>query len=143
MRSAHRLAVLTAAATGVLIVFGGLVTNTGAALAVPDWPTTFGHNMFLYPPSGMVGGVFYEHMIYDEDGNPTTTTFLDYLVPTAAEIPDFQLEHITTPSNTPGGYKGLGEGGAIILLVVKALCIEANHFASVADKPGPILLHQR
>ena len=61
MRLAHRLAVLTAAATGVLIVFGGLVTNTGAALAVPDWPTTFGHNMFLFPPSRMVGGVFYEH----------------------------------------------------------------------------------
>ena len=61
MRPAHRLAVLTAAATGVLIVFGGLVTNTGAALAVPDWPTTFGHNMFLFPWSGMVGGIFYEH----------------------------------------------------------------------------------
>jgi cytochrome c oxidase assembly protein subunit 15 len=61
MRLAHRLAVLTAAATCVLIVFGGLVTNTGAALAVPDWPTTFGHNMFLYPWSGMVDGVFYEH----------------------------------------------------------------------------------
>jgi cytochrome c oxidase assembly protein subunit 15 len=42
-------------------VFGGLVTNTGAALAVPDWPTTFGHNMFLFPWSRMVGGVFYEH----------------------------------------------------------------------------------
>ena len=51
----------TAAATCVLIVFGGLVTNTGAALAVPDWPTTFGHNMFLFPWSRMVGGVFYEH----------------------------------------------------------------------------------
>ena len=61
MRLAHRLAVLTAAATCVLIVFGGLVTNTGAALAVPDWPTTFGHNMFLFPWSQMVGGVFYEH----------------------------------------------------------------------------------
>jgi cytochrome c oxidase assembly protein subunit 15 len=61
MRLAHRLAVLTAAATCMLIVFGGLVTNTGAALAVPDWPTTFGHNMFLFPWSGMVGGVFYEH----------------------------------------------------------------------------------
>ncbi len=61
MRLAHRLAVLTAATTCVLIVFGGLVTNTGAALAVPDWPTTFGHNMFLFPWSGMVGGVFYEH----------------------------------------------------------------------------------
>jgi heme a synthase len=61
VRLAHRLAVLTAAATCVLIVFGGLVTNTGAALAVPDWPTTFGHNMFLFPPARMVGGVFYEH----------------------------------------------------------------------------------
>jgi len=61
VRRAHRLAVLTAAATCVLIVFGGLVTNTGAALAVPDWPTTFGHNMFLFPWSQMVGGVFYEH----------------------------------------------------------------------------------
>jgi cytochrome c oxidase assembly protein subunit 15 len=52
---------VTGAATLVLIVFGGLVTNTGAALAVPDWPTTFGYNMFLYPWSKMVGGVFYEH----------------------------------------------------------------------------------
>jgi cytochrome c oxidase assembly protein subunit 15 len=58
---AHRLALSTAAATVLLIVFGGLVTNTGAALAVPDWPTTFGHNMFLFPWSGMVGGIFYEH----------------------------------------------------------------------------------
>ncbi len=57
----HRLAVVTAAATLLLIFVGGLVTNTGSALAVPDWPTTFGHNMFLYPWSQMVGGVFYEH----------------------------------------------------------------------------------
>jgi cytochrome c oxidase assembly protein subunit 15 len=61
VRLAHLLAVLTAAATGGLIVLGGLVTNTGAALAVPDWPTTFGHNMFLFPWSGMVDGVLYEH----------------------------------------------------------------------------------
>jgi cytochrome c oxidase assembly protein subunit 15 len=61
VKLAHRLAVLTAAVTCVLIVFGGLVTNTGAALAVPDWPTTFGHNMLLFPWSQMVGGVFYEH----------------------------------------------------------------------------------
>jgi cytochrome c oxidase assembly protein subunit 15 len=61
VKLAHRLAVLTAAATCVLIVFGGLVTNTGAALAVPDWPTTFGQNMFAFPWSRMVGGVFYEH----------------------------------------------------------------------------------
>jgi heme a synthase len=58
---AHRLALALCAATFVLILAGGLVTNTGAALAVPDWPTTFGHNMFLYPPSKMVGGILYEH----------------------------------------------------------------------------------
>jgi cytochrome c oxidase assembly protein subunit 15 len=45
----------------VLIVLGGLVTNTGAGLAVSDWPSTFGHNMFLFPWSQMIGGVFYEH----------------------------------------------------------------------------------
>jgi cytochrome c oxidase assembly protein subunit 15 len=57
----HRFAILTALATFPLLFVGGLVTSTGSALAVPDWPTTFGHNMFLYPLSGMVGGVFYEH----------------------------------------------------------------------------------
>ncbi len=57
----YRLAVATACATALLIVAGGLVTNTGSALAVPDWPTTFGQNMFLYPWSRMAGGIFYEH----------------------------------------------------------------------------------
>ncbi len=57
----HRLAVALCGATFVLLIFGGLVTTTGAALAVPDWPTTLGHNMFLYPWSKMVGGIFYEH----------------------------------------------------------------------------------
>jgi heme a synthase len=57
----HRLAVITACATLPLLFVGGLVTSKGAGLAVPDWPTTFGYNMFLYPWSKMVGAVFYEH----------------------------------------------------------------------------------
>jgi cytochrome c oxidase assembly protein subunit 15 len=57
----HRFAVLTACATFPLLFIGGLVTSKGAGLAVPDWPTTFGYNMFLYPWSQMVGGIFYEH----------------------------------------------------------------------------------
>ncbi|MBP2671305.1 MAG: putative Cytochrome oxidase assembly precursor [candidate division NC10 bacterium] len=57
----HRLAVVTTAATFLLILVGGVVTNTGTGMAVPDWPTTFGYNMFLYPWSKMVGGVLYEH----------------------------------------------------------------------------------
>ncbi|MEK7209837.1 MAG: COX15/CtaA family protein [Candidatus Binatota bacterium] len=57
----HRLALLTAVATLLLLFIGGLVTSKGAGLAVPDWPTTFGHNMFLYPWSEMIGDIFYEH----------------------------------------------------------------------------------
>jgi cytochrome c oxidase assembly protein subunit 15 len=37
------------------------VTSTGSGLAVPDWPTTYGWNMFTFPPSKWVGGIFYEH----------------------------------------------------------------------------------
>jgi len=57
----HRFAVLTAAATLFLIWVGGLVTSHQAGLAVPDWPTTYGYNMFFFPISKWVGGIFYEH----------------------------------------------------------------------------------
>src|SRR5512132_4020986 len=57
----HRLAIVLACATFPLLFIGGLVTSKGAGLAVPDWPTTFGHNMFLYPWSKMIGNIFYEH----------------------------------------------------------------------------------
>ncbi len=60
-----------------------------------------------------LGGVLYEHMLYNEDGVPLTTTFMDYLLPTAAEVPTIEYGHIETPSNTAGGFKGMGEGGAI------------------------------
>ncbi|HEY8218044.1 MAG TPA: xanthine dehydrogenase family protein molybdopterin-binding subunit [Acidimicrobiia bacterium] len=60
-----------------------------------------------------IGGVLYEHLVYDDQGTPLTTTFLDYLVPTATEVPDIEYGHIETRSPTPGGHKGMGEGGAI------------------------------
>jgi carbon-monoxide dehydrogenase large subunit len=61
-----------------------------------------------------IGGVLYEHLAYDEDGNPLTTTFMDYLLPTATEVPTIEYGHIETPAPTnPGGHKGMGEGGAI------------------------------
>ena len=60
-----------------------------------------------------IGGVLYEHLAYDGDGNPIATTFMDYLLPTATEVPVIEYGHIETPSDGPGGYKGVGEGGAI------------------------------
>jgi heme a synthase len=57
----HRFAVLTAIATLGLVGIGGLVTSHGAGMAVPDWPNTYGYNMFFFPVSQWVGGVFYEH----------------------------------------------------------------------------------
>jgi len=57
----NRFAILTAIATLALIGIGGLVTSHGAGMAVPDWPTTYGYNMFLFPISQWVGGIFYEH----------------------------------------------------------------------------------
>ncbi len=51
----------TAAATLLLICSGGMVTSKGVGLAVPDWPTTFGYNMFLFPVSKWVGGILFEH----------------------------------------------------------------------------------
>ena len=60
-----------------------------------------------------IGGVLFEELAYDEDGNPLATTFMDYLLPTAADIPMIEYGHIETPSGGPGGHKGVGEGGAI------------------------------
>ena len=56
-----RFAWFTAVATLFLICSGGMVTSKGVGLAVPDWPTTFGYNMFLFPVSKWVGGIFFEH----------------------------------------------------------------------------------
>jgi carbon-monoxide dehydrogenase large subunit len=60
-----------------------------------------------------IGGVLYEELTYDEHGNPLATTFLDYLLPTAAEVPMIEYGHVETPGPGPGGFKGVGEGGAI------------------------------
>src|SRR5487761_2330178 len=56
-----RFAGLTALVTFLLIGLGGLVTSHGAGMSVPDWPNTYGYNMFAFPISKWVGGIFYEH----------------------------------------------------------------------------------
>jgi carbon-monoxide dehydrogenase large subunit len=61
-----------------------------------------------------IGGTLFEELIYDENGQLLTTTFADYLLPTARDVPNFDVVHMVTPApQTPGGYKGMGEGGAV------------------------------
>jgi carbon-monoxide dehydrogenase large subunit len=66
---------------------------------------------------GIVQGVaqaLWEEAVYDEDGILKNPTLTDYLVPTAAELPWFKLDHTVTPSPTNGlGVKGIGEAGTI------------------------------
>jgi carbon-monoxide dehydrogenase large subunit len=66
---------------------------------------------------GLAQGIaqaLYEEAIYDADGNLTTGTFVDYLVPSAADLPHFDTEHQSTPApGNPLGVKGVGEAGTI------------------------------
>jgi len=61
-----------------------------------------------------IGNALFEEIAYDGDGNIATATLADFLLPTAREIPPFELQHIETPTDASiTGAKGLGEGGAI------------------------------
>jgi cytochrome c oxidase assembly protein subunit 15 len=57
----HRFSKFLAGCTVLLVLAGSLVTSTDSGLSVPDWPTSYGWNMFTFPPSQWVGGILYEH----------------------------------------------------------------------------------
>jgi carbon-monoxide dehydrogenase large subunit len=61
-----------------------------------------------------IGEALGERLVYDASGQLATGTLMDYALPSAAELPCFAIGHLETPSPlTPGGYKGMGEGGTI------------------------------
>jgi carbon-monoxide dehydrogenase large subunit len=61
-----------------------------------------------------IGTVLLEEMSFDARGNPTAATYKDYLLPAISDVPVIEFVHANTPSNTVGGMRGVGEGGAII-----------------------------
>ena len=61
-----------------------------------------------------IGMVLLEEVHFDALGNPLTATFKDYLIPAISDVPDFEYSHIVTPAKGTGGFRGVGEGGAII-----------------------------
>ncbi|WP_435221427.1 xanthine dehydrogenase family protein molybdopterin-binding subunit [Streptomyces sp. Tue6028] len=87
-----------------------------------------------------IAGALYEEMVYGPDGQPRTTTYMDYLVPTSSEIPDLDLDELFTPSPMNDlGVKGLGEGGAIAPQAVLANAVEdALRPLGVVVRRGPL-----
>ena len=80
-----------------------------------------------------VGGALHESLVYDAEGQLVTASLMDYLVPTAMEMPAFELHHLEIPSpDSTNGAKGVGEGGtlgppaAIANAVADALGVEMN-----------------
>jgi aerobic carbon-monoxide dehydrogenase large subunit len=72
-----------------------------------------------------VGGAFLEQLVYDEQAQPLSTTFMDYLLPTAADVPAMDVEHLETPTPlNPLGVKGAGEAGVIPVPAVLAQAID-------------------
>ncbi|MBA3584001.1 MAG: xanthine dehydrogenase family protein [Gemmatimonadetes bacterium] len=72
-----------------------------------------------------IGSALFEEMLYDDEGQLLTTTYMDYLLPTAMDIPRIETRHLETPSpSTLGGIKGMGEGGAIAPAAVLAGAVE-------------------
>ena len=117
------------------------VSRETGAVTVLDYATVHDAGRLLNPllADGQVRGGFahgagaalFERVVYDEDGNLLTGTFMDYLCPTAPDLPSIQIGHRETPSPfTPLGAKGLGEGNtmsvpaAIANAVADALGIE-------------------
>lgn len=72
-----------------------------------------------------IGGACYERLHYDENGQLLNASFMDFLIPTAMEIPRIEVAHLETPSPlNPLGVKGVGEAGAIPMPAVIASAVE-------------------
>jgi CO/xanthine dehydrogenase Mo-binding subunit len=72
-----------------------------------------------------IAETLYERLVYDDEGQLLTTTLKDYVMPTAAEMPDITIEHVETPSPLNAlGVKGAGEGGIIPVAAVLSLAVQ-------------------
>ena len=60
-----------------------------------------------------IGAALYEEIVYDEDGQLVSASLVDYVIPSAVEIPKMDVIHIESESAVAGGFRGMGEGGTI------------------------------
>jgi carbon-monoxide dehydrogenase large subunit len=88
-----------------------------------------------------IGGTLFEEIVYDADAQVLTGSFADYLLPTASDLPDFEVSHLEIPApDSPFGAKGVGEGGtlappgAIANAVADALGVELNELPLTPER---------
>ena len=88
-----------------------------------------------------IGAALYEDMVHDRSGQLLTASFVDYLVPTAVEIPPMEVAHLETPAqNNLGGFRGIGERGtigapaAVANAVADALDVEIEELPATPDR---------
>jgi carbon-monoxide dehydrogenase large subunit len=92
-----------------------------------------------------IGNALYEEVIYDETGQLLSGSLMDYLVPTADNVPEIEVVHLSTPTSLPGGYRGAGESGtvgapaAIANAVADALESEAGAVDHIPITPARVL----
>jgi carbon-monoxide dehydrogenase large subunit len=60
-----------------------------------------------------IGAALFEELVYDEDGQLLSASLVDYMIPSAPEVPDMDVVHIESESAVAGGFRGMGEGGTI------------------------------
>jgi carbon-monoxide dehydrogenase large subunit/6-hydroxypseudooxynicotine dehydrogenase subunit gamma len=87
-----------------------------------------------------IGGALYEEFLYDENGQPLSTSFMDYLLPGAQEVPDiefFMTEDAPTPNN-PFGAKGLGEVGLIAVGAAVAGAVDDAFSGDIQTTKVPV-----
>ena len=86
-----------------------------------------------------IGNAFYEQLVYDDDGQLLNASFMDYLLPTAADVPPIETDHVETRSPlNPLGIKGAGEAGAIPVGPLFAQAVEdalAEHGLEICEIP--------
>jgi carbon-monoxide dehydrogenase large subunit len=83
-----------------------------------------------------IGGALYEALLYDESGTLVSGSFMDYLLPTACELPNVDILHLESPTpHVPGGFKGMGEGGAVNApaAIVGSINDAVRHLGVAAD----------
>ncbi|MEO8970753.1 MAG: aerobic carbon-monoxide dehydrogenase large subunit [Ktedonobacteraceae bacterium] len=87
-----------------------------------------------------IGGAFFERLVYNEEGQLINASFMDYLLPTAVEIPPIIVDHVETPSPlNPLGMKGAGEAGVIPVPALFASAIDdALSFSGIRVREMPL-----